>query len=181
MCFVKATNLMSTCERINKFGETLVEDRVFWIYFIIALFFIIIGIGIITTSDDPQVIIICILWVISIILLLMITYNLSINLGPTDTCVVDSNSRCFEPNNRVWLFVNIIFVILLVLSLLWAGELKNSEGSPLKTTSGILIILGGILLCYLSTDRNLLNIHITFASVAFVIIWLILSLYVIVE
>jgi hypothetical protein len=138
--------------------QTVIHDRIFWIYFIVTLFFIIIGVGAIVTSNDPYLIIISILWLISNVTLMILVYHASVRWAPVDTddvqiCVVDSNSGCFDPDNRVWLFVNIIFILLLIISVSWAVELGNPDGGPLKTLSGVLILLGGIVLCAFATGK----------------------------
>lgn len=168
---------------------SIIHDRIFWIYFIITLFFIILGMGYILMSNDPYMIIIAIAWLLSNIALVIVVYHASVNWGPVNAtnnsqiCVIDPDSGCFEPNNRIWLFINIIFVILLIFSVLWAGELRNEEGSPLKDISGILILLGGLILSGLvSGYRYWYNLYIVpfWISIAYLLIWLGLTLYVII-
>jgi hypothetical protein len=169
----------------------IIHDRVFWIYFIVTLFFIILGMGYILTSNDSQMIVISILWLLSNVALMIVVYHASINWGPVDPnnntqiCVVDPNSGCFEPDNRVWLFINIIFIALLILSVLWAGELRNDEGSPLRTMSGILILLGGLLLCELANGYKFVsniytNLYEFWLAVAYILIWFGLTLYIVI-
>jgi hypothetical protein len=169
---------------------TIINDRIFWIYFIVTLFFIILGMGAILTSNDPYMIIISILWLLSNVALMILVYHASVRWGPSDPndittqiCVVDANSRCFDPDNRVWLFVNILFIALLIVSLLWAGELGNKDAGPLRTMSGILILLGGLLFCGLASGREFMyNIYITpfWVSVGYLLIWFGLTLYVVI-
>lgn len=171
------------------FGSDVINDRAFWIYFIITLFFIIIGAGAILTSDDPHVIIIIIFWILANVALFVLIYHASINWGPTgydkQICVIDSDSGCFNPSNRVWLFVNILFVVLLILSILWAGELNNQNTSPLRTMSGVLILLGALVLCGLAStdDRTTLMYQVYsksfWVAVAYIMIWFGLTLYVV--
>jgi hypothetical protein len=168
----------------------IVHDRIFWIYFIVTLFFVIIGVGSILASDDPYLIIISIAWLLSSAALLVIVYHTSINWGPTyntdntPICVIDSNSGCFNPSNRVWLFINVLFVVLLVLSTLWACELSNTDASTLQGMSGVLVILGGLMLA------GLLNSHVTTTNVyiapfpiavAYLVIWFGMTLYVVIR
>ena len=136
----------------------IIHDRIFWIYFIVTFFFIIIGVGAIITSGDPYLVIISILWLLSNVTLMILVYHASVRWGPVDPddiqiCVVDSNARCFDADNRVWLFVNVIFIVLLIISTLWAGELGNPDGGPLRTLSGVLILLGGLMLCAFATSK----------------------------
>lgn len=175
----------------------IIHDRVFWIYFIVTFFFIIIGVGSILTSDDPNFIIVSILWLLSTVALMIIVYHASIKWGPIDPednsqiCVVDSNSGCFDAGNRVWLFINVLFIVLLIISILWAGELRNQDGGPLRTMSGIVILLGGLILAALASSRldteyfntfstNIYNMPFWIA-VAYLIIWFGLTLYVVIS
>jgi hypothetical protein len=161
----------------------LLYDRIFWIYFIVALFFTILGIGYIITALDSYMLIIAILWLLSIVLLLIIIYHGSIywSPGPPDDpiCVIDRNSQCFQPDNRTWLIINLLFVLLLILSTLWAAELSNPDAGPIRTLSGVLILLGGLILCSLSTDHTYLTADIPFwSAVAYLFIWFGLTMYV---
>lgn len=175
---------------------SIINDRIFWIYFIITLFFIILGMSSILISNDSYLIIISILWLLSNVALMILIYHASIRWGPLDSqiCVIDANSRCFDPDNRIWLFVNILFIALLIISLLWAGELGNKNGELLRSMSGILILLGGLLLCALiinkSSDCLVTDGHIHsstafiydipfWVSVTYLIIWYSLTLYVV--
>lgn len=186
--------------------HAIIHDRIFWIYFIVTFFFIIIGVGAIITSNDPYLVIISILWLLSNVTLMILVYHASVRWGPVDTdeiqiCVVDSNSGCFDPDNRVWLFVNVLFIVLLIISVLWAAELGNPDGGPLRTLSGVLILLGGLMLCAFATGRlnsqdcsHILgnvdpqksvtsygNVYTTpfWIAVGYLVIWLGLTLYVV--
>lgn len=162
----------------------IIYDRVFWIYFIITFFFVIVGMSIIITSDDPHMLIISILWLLSNVSLMIIVYHASLRWAPNDpndenalVCVVDYNSRCFDANNRIWLFVNLLFILLLIISVLWAGELGNTDAGPLRTMSGVLILLGGLILCNLSGVRTHMHILSFWIVVGYLIIWFGLTLY----
>lgn len=162
----------------------LLYDRIFWIYFIIALFFIILGIGFIISATDTYMLIIALLWLLSVILLLIIVYHGSIYWSPgppnNPICVADGTTSYFDPSNRVWLSINILFVLLLVFSVLWAAELINVDGGVLRMLSGVLILLGGLILCTLSTNYSYLNAAVPFwASVAYLFIWFGLTMYII--
>lgn len=167
----------------------ITNDRIFWIYFIITLFFVIIGMSTIVISDDPYLIVISILWFLSNVALMILVYHVSINWGPKNPsnneqiCVVDTNSQCFDENNRTWLLVNLLFIILLIFSVLWAGELRNTDESPLRTISGIVILLGGLILCALAKGNNFMyHIYITpfWVAIAYLLIWFGLTLYVVI-
>lgn len=168
----------------------IIHDRVFWIYFIITLFFIILGIRFILLSSDPFMYLLSFFWLLSNFLLILIIYSSSSIWAPinphndTQICVIDHNSNCFEPNNRIWLFINILFIIILIFSTLWASELGNDDGSHLKTMSGVLILIGSILLSNLLSFRNSSSTHfLTYTpfwiSVIYILLWLGLTLYVV--
>ena len=169
---------------------TVIYDRIFWIYFIITIFFIIIGVGWVITSSDPGLIIVATLWLLSNIVLMILVYNASVKWAPIDPdnldnqiCVVDSNSQCFDPSNRVWLLINILFIILLIVSILWAGELKNADAGPLRTMAGVIMLLGGLILTGLSSDgyNFMYGMYTTsfWISVSYLIIWFGLTFYVV--
>ena len=164
----------------------LLYDRIFWIYCIIALFFIILGIGFIISATDTYMLIIVILWLLSVVLLLIVVYHGSIYWSPgppgNPICVADNSICYFEPSNRVWLYINILFVLLLILSVFWAAELININNGVMRTLSGILILLGGLILCSLSTNYSYLNATIPFwASVGYLFIWFGLTMYIIIS
>lgn len=160
----------------------IIYNRIFWIYFMVTLFFIIIGVGLILASTDPNRLVVAILWLLGNIALLILVYHSSINWGPDgQICVIDSNSGCFDADNRVWLFVNILFIVLLIFGVLWAAEFNNKDSGPLLTISGVIIILGGLLFAGLATGWQFLNNpHIIpfWVAVVFLIIWFALTLYV---
>jgi len=74
----------------------------------------------------------------------------------------------------VW--INIVFLGLLLISVLWAGELDNTDGM-LRTNLGVIIILGGLYLSLLG--GNCINKYMTTGlGSLYVGIWFILTLYV---
>jgi len=164
---------------------TILNDRIFWIYFIVTLFFVIIGLNFILSSTNSYMLIIGVIWLLTNVALMIMVYHASTIWGPTDEnnvpttiCFVDYNSHCVEAGNNVCLFINIVFILLLIFSVLWAGELSNTENSPLRTMSGVLILLGGLLLCNLVKTKNLI---IPFwYGIAYLIMWFGLTLYVVI-
>ena len=129
-----------------------------------------------------------IVWVLSNLALMIVVYHGSEIWGPTDPtgqnnmiCVVDPNSGCFNAGNRVWLFINILFIALLIMSLLWAGELGNQDSGPLRTMSGVIILLGGLLLTgfiYSKIKAGTFYMIPFWVSVLYLLIWFGLTLYV---
>jgi hypothetical protein len=100
------------------------RTRVFWVYFIITLFFIIIGLGSLLTGSVP--VWITFLWLLTAIFLMITIFNAYINLEQT-----------------TWL--NILFVVMLIISYIWTYEVKNQENN-LDSVAGISLLLGGLIL-----------------------------------
>lgn len=154
-------------------------DRVFWIYFIITLFFIIVGVTLLAPGFDRSAFI-TILWIMSNLSLMLMVYHASLTWQPhTTICVIDTNSGCFKAGNRVWLFVNVLFITLLIISAMWAGEFNNNTETYLQTTTGILMLLGGLIFFSLSNYEidNVDSIIILCFSIFYLITWFVLTLY----
>lgn len=155
-----------------------VNDRIFWIYFIIVLAFIVIGVSSIITSTNSYVFAIVILWTLTNIALLIIVYHASI---------ISVKADCCNSNNWSWLLINALFIIMLVISTLWASELNNPDSSTLRSMSGILLILGGLLL-YAIIQSQIENKYVDiikygsmislWACVIYLLIWFCLTMYV---
>src|SRR5436190_7994445 len=102
------------------FNNLIIHDRIFWIYLIITLFFIIIGVTSLIVSTDPYILSIIILWILSNIALLITIYHASLNWYPEklyysqnslNTCAVSQAcDSCFSGNNLIWILINIIFI-----------------------------------------------------------------------
>lgn len=159
----------------------IIQDRIFWIYLIITLFFTIIGITFISHSNR-DIVIISILYLIANTSLLFIIYYASNHLQSDNVCIIDKNSDCFNPNNRIWLFINLIYIIILILSILWACELNNDNN--VKSISGILILIGALLICGLGIIRKYRDNNILLSpfwySIIYLSIWFVLTIYVLV-
>lgn len=160
-------------------------DRIFWIYFIVSVFFIIIGVSLLISSGDPHYILISVLWVISIIALLIVVYNASLELAPSrhnkSICFVEADVSCITPSNYMWLFTNFLFLALLILSCLWAGELGNSDSGSLRYMAGILILIGGLILTCHSLNPSISNMIPYLISIGYVILWFGMTLYVVLK
>ena len=150
------------------------EDlRIFWIYFTFVFFFAILGTIYLLEINFYLTLI----WILSKIFLVIIIYYSSINWAPVDNnnnpiCPFDVNSDIFNKKNRKWLFINILFVIILILSLLWAMQIKIDSNLIVNNIS-ILIIILGIVLYSLSNNIPLLIYIFYFVSwfiLAFIII-----------
>lgn len=178
--FTQNTNIMTFA----------MHDRIFWIYFIVTLFFIIIGLSLILSSNIPNMISISILWVISNMALMIVVYDASIKWSPNIdndniVCFIDSKSWCFEPSNKIWIFINVMFILLLIFGTIWAGELHNIQSGSTGSMSGVIILLGGLLLCGLISNRNIIyngTLYIPFwMSILYLLLWFILTMYVIIS
>jgi hypothetical protein len=141
---------------------SIIDDRIFWIYVIITLFFIIIGIGLIVSSNDANLISINILWLISMLALMINAYY-----------IYNENENYFK------IFVIIIFISLLIISVLWTGELWNKNDNQLLIIFTMLILLGGLILFNLRIETNEINTISYWSSLIFITIWLCLILYII--
>jgi hypothetical protein len=140
----------------------IIDDRIFWIYVIITLFFIIIGIGLIISSNDPNLIAINILWLVSMLALMINAYY-----------IYNDNENMFK------IFIVIIFISLLIISVLWTGELWNKNDNQLLIIFSVLILLGGFILFSLRIKSDDINTVSYWTSLIFITIWLCLILYII--
>jgi hypothetical protein len=148
------------------FSHPLAQNRIFWIYFIIGLFFIIIGMTFIMAAPTPHMLALGIVWMLSNILLLIIVYHIYIAWRD-------------RAHYTTLLLLNLLFLGMLILSVLWAGELTKAEGSTLQTMAGILIIIGGLFLAGSPTAEFNKNNNLIIGLVSlYLVIWLILTLYV---
>jgi hypothetical protein len=171
----------------------IIDNRTFWIYFIITFIFIVIGTTFILISDNYYKFAIMFIWMISNVLLLCLIYHSSYLLSPLiklkpcsenylasntykDCCVIDSDSKCLEPKNRIWLYINILYIVILILSTVWATELNNVNAKGFLTCSGVIIIMGGLLLS-LHSGNDIINNPSIF-SIGHLTIWICLSIYV---
>ena len=172
----------------------ILDNRNFWIYFIFTFIFVIIGVTYILMSDDNHKIIIAFIWMISNVILLCLIYHSSYILSPIERlspcptgkditllpdvykncCVIDTNSKCLDPKNISLLFINLLYIFLLILSTFWAFEVKNNSNTFL-TCSGVILILGGLLLSSYSGD-DIVNNPSVF-SIGYLLIWICLSIY----
>jgi hypothetical protein len=137
-------------------------DRIFWIYVIITVFFIIIGMGLIISSNDLNIISISILWLISILALMINVYHLYI-----------------ENDNHVKIFVIIIFISLLIIAVIWAGELWNQNNNQLLIILCVLILLGGVILFNLRTKSDNINTVTFWTSLIFISVWIGLTIHIV--
>jgi len=119
-------------------------------------------------------IILSVLWLLATVGLMILVYHAWIKCGTLDTD---------NPNTGLKFLVNSLFILTLIMSTLWALELGNTNDGLLRTTSGIFVLLGGLLLFRLATkgDPNFINnVYITpfWISIIFLLIWFVLALYV---
>ena len=136
--------------------ELLIYDRIFWLYFLIVLFFVIIGITSFFSVGRfslSTLVVIATLWLVAqLALLFMIYYG---------TC----NQEFSSLRNTSMI---ILFIVLLIISVIWVGQLEG-EFSPLY---GSLILLIGILFIIIGYGTK-----IGVAGIIFLVIWWGLSMY----
>jgi hypothetical protein len=171
----------------------VLNDRILWIYFIVALFFIIIGLNLLLSSTTPYSLVLSVIWLFGHIALLFLVYYTSLLWSPSnspDVCILDSDSKCFEPTNRMWLFVNVVYIALIIISLIWIDEMENIDAGVLRSASGIIMLLGGLLLIGLGmyshrnftlesdSYRTTVYYDSVIVGTIYLLIWFGLSLYV---
>lgn len=122
----------------------------FWIYFIITLFFIIIGLGSLITGGISAWIVI--FWLLSTIFLMITIFYTCSNLEQT-------------------VLLNILFVSMLIISYIWTFEVRNRENN-LDSVAGISLLLGGLILS-LSVKKYTVPF---WAIVAYLLVWLVIIL-----
>lgn len=164
--------------------QKILYDRIFWIYFTITIFFVIIGISCLLQISlqmgaNWDLAFVILFWLGGNIALLLAIYEISISWGekqnihdlPIPLCIrEDDNSPCFQASNKIWVAVNILFLIILVLSVLWAAELQNTvnlteQESLVLSNSAIFLIICGILLIALSRTKLAFQISLIFISI----------------
>lgn len=140
----------------------LFHDRTFWIYFIITLFFIIIGLAsIISANVNPAI---AIFWLIANVALMILIYHASTQFSGDFTVY--------------YIFVNMLFLVLLIISIVWTGELK-SDTPLVRSGAGILSLLGGLIICKLATMAEYTSyIQPIWIAIAYLLIWFGLTWYV---
>lgn len=160
---------------------TIFNDRIFWIYLIITLSFIIIGFHYFLMNTIYYI---SIVWLLTMIFLMVVVYHISIMLAPVDTnsgipvCVVDNNVDCLSKSNRLWVVINAVYFLLLILSVSWVYEFTNSFTHNTKPIFGIIIILLGIFLCKISYNIYQNKYTVTFwAAFLFTFFWFCMTLY----
>lgn len=126
-------------------------ERVFWVYFIITLFFIIVGLGSLFSGDVPIWIII--LWLLNTIFLMITVY-----------CTYLSN------DNNAWL--NVLFISMLIISYMWTFEINNKEDNNLDSIAGISLLLGGLILSMMVEKYTLPF----WTIVVYLLVWLVVIL-----
>lgn len=150
----------------------LVHDRIFWIYFIISLFFIIIGIKLIFESNILNRVIVSIPWIISNIILMILTYYITIDSCPL---ILDYNKK----NLSIFNFQTFLLVVLLIISTIWIGELSNPNENLLLKVTNILMLLGGlIIVCFgiKLKQFDICNILFWIFVTVYLFIWFIFAL-----
>lgn len=169
----------------------VIQDRNFWIYFIITLFFIILGIYSISSITGAPLYIISLLWTLSILALFVLIYYATTNWGAVGS-LCDSQRSPKDFGKTMILFLNILFITILIFSVLWASEVNNTESSLSQSIYGILILLGGLLISkfsfgkYIKDDTPLPGSPVEtyleytsplFVSIIYILIWISLILY----
>ena len=139
----------------------IIYDRIFWIYFIVMVFFLIIGLNFIITNTsltNSKAIIIGMFWAISIINIFIVIYFL--------THYITYQATCLESNNRSLLIINIIFILILILATIWTTDFKQ----PLL---GVGVLIGSLIICAYSYPFP----FVFWLALTFLLLWLSITFY----
>lgn len=96
--------------------------RVFWIYFIVTLFFLIIGLGSLFATSAPLWLILT--WTLATLLLMVATYFTYLEF------------------NQIW-WLTVLFVFMLVVSHMWTFEVTDRQTD---TLASLTLVLAGLVL-----------------------------------
>src|SRR3990167_7686308 len=119
--------------------------RAFWIYFIITLLFVIIGLESLISASIP-------IWTITFWVLSQVFLMIAI-------------SESYKTSqNAVW--INSLFIIMLIVSYIWTYEVDSKENN-LDSITGIALLLVGLILC---TRVKIYTIPF-WALVAYLLVW----------
>ena len=110
-----------------------ISNRKFWVYFLIALFFTIVGISYISTYEIGFQPAILAFWILSNVMLFVIIYNVT-------------EFWCSHNHQKVVRFSNVLYILILITSVVWTDSLNKKGNTGIENVSSILIILGGLLL-----------------------------------
>lgn len=170
---------MSDCfNPIKNESYLFTKDRLFWVYCLVSLFFTILGVVYLSQSNGSYLIF---PWVISNMCLLYCIYILSIAYMPSISCFDLQNREditCSIKSSWKWIIVNLIYLAILIIGLLWCTDYSNPQAGIFRSISVILVIIGGLSL--LAFGRNVeksYNYYSPFfwTMTFFLLIWLILS------
>jgi hypothetical protein len=168
------------------------QDRIFWIYFIITFFFIVIGVYYLSMIGEALIFIVGLLWIISNLCLLILIYYASVKWNWEDDTCSDQKCNTIETflgnetgiSKGIIFFIHVLFLTMLVVSNLWAFELQNNtntdNNNTLQSIYGILLILGGLLLTKLSLHKSFdMYAHISpfWVSIIYLVTWFGLTIY----
>ena len=122
--------------------------RAFWIYFIITLLFVIIGLESLISASIP-------IWTITFWVLSQVFLMIAI-------------SESYKTSqNAVW--INSLFIIMLIVSYIWTYEVDSKENN-LDSITGIALLLVGLILC---TRVKIYTIPF-WALVAYLLVWFVI-------
>ena len=141
--------------------QQVINDHIFWIYLVVILFFTIIGVYLILSQTLTRAVPILIIWLlINVSLLVMVYSAININWGrsPIRTCI------------------NVLFTILLILSLIFIDRLNESDIS-IVSLAGVLTLLAGLVMIKMISVDCVSMV----AGVVYLILWLGLILYTLVH
>lgn len=152
----------------------VIYDRIFWIYVAVILFITIIGVHMIITNIKVNTLSLLIIWLM-INVALLITIYCAVNIQCyTSTGIRNVNTRFGGEmiRNPFFITINVIFAILLVSSLVFIDRMHDITDVAIFAV--MLTLLGGFVI----THMVMCDTIGLLSSVAYLILWLILILYV---
>lgn len=155
------------------------NDRSFWIYFIVTTFFIILGVQPLFQNLDIYSVI---FWVVANYLLMAMVYLVSVRLSPRDNndcamCLIDCEVDFHSTRNRAWFWINIFYIILLVLSVIWAWSIYDSR----LFIGAIILIVISIMISICCQCRYEQLCSSFYLSILYLLVWILLLFYQVVK
>lgn len=137
------------------------QTRILSIYALISLFFTILGVVYLVSSVQ------IVFWILSNICLWLAIHDL-----------------CYHINNKtVWVLINLLYLAILIIGLVWCGEFNNSQNNTFRNIAPIIIVLGGLTMIGTFIKYNSDNSYGSptfWFLVYFTLIWIVSAIYTVV-
>lgn len=169
---------MSECFNLVKNEhDFFVQDRVFWVYCLVSLFFTILGIVFLSYNNKGTYLIFP--WTVGNICLLYCVYMLSLSYIPFQICTARVlDNPCLIKSSWKWISVNVIYLAILIISLLWCVDYGNPQAGIFRSISVVLVLIGGLALLAFYRDVEKYYNYVSpffWTLVGFLLVWLVLG------